>query len=82
RSEVMNLDHSNALFGIQLKALQKSVNVKTFEPLEVKKIKCLDGYYRYIYGKYNSFKKAKEKLNEIIEKGYTDAFVVNLNQLK
>lgn len=82
RSEVMNLDHSNALFGIQLKALQKSVNVKTFEPLEVKEIKCLDGYYRYIYGEYNSFKKAKEKLNEIIEKGYTDAFVVNLNQLK
>ncbi|MEE4196902.1 MAG: OmpA family protein [Bacteroidales bacterium] len=81
RPEELNLRSKTTLYGIQLRALKKPTDPETFKPLEVKEIKCLDGYYRYIYGEYTSFKKAKEQLNEIIAKGYTDAFIVNLNQL-
>ncbi|MFO7829125.1 MAG: OmpA family protein, partial [Bacteroidales bacterium] len=82
RSEVMELKSDHPLYGIQIKALQTPVDLKMFEPLDVKEIKCLDGFYRYICGEFESFSQAKVKLNKIIEQGYTDAFIVNVNQLK
>lgn len=81
-SEVMELKSNTPLYGIQLKAMKNPTDLKTFEPLNVKEIKCLDGYYRYIFGEFDSFKEAKNQLNEVIEKGYPDAFIANLNQLK
>lgn len=82
KSEILNPDNKTSLYGIQLKALKNPVDLEIFNPLEVKEIKCLDGFYRYIYGEYPSLNKAKVTLNEIIEQGYPDAFIVNLNKIK
>jgi hypothetical protein len=40
-----------------------------------------DGYYRYIYGKYTSFKKAKDDLVHLQESGFKNAFIRELNLL-
>jgi len=81
-SKIVNFENNTTLYGIQLRALQKPTDLESFKPYTVKEIKCFDGYYRYIYGEYEDFHKATQKLNEIIEQGYPNAFVVNINQLK
>jgi hypothetical protein len=56
--------------------------MKEFKGIEgVREIVSEDGYYRYITGAYNSFINAKKELTRIIDSGYKDAFIRDLNLL-
>lgn len=82
QSEILESRSDIPIYGIQLKAMHNPIDLKFFKPLDVKEIKCLDGYYRYIYGEFESYNNAKTKLKNIIKQGYTDAFIIKINELK
>lgn len=68
-------------FTIQLKAMQKPVNISYFKGLEdVKEYIGNDGLYKYTYGKYTSISEAKKDLKKVAKKGFPDAFVVNVEK--
>ncbi len=70
-------------YTIQIKALTRPVNVSIFKGLETRKIKEFlgeDGIYRYTYGKVKGRENAKKLLKEIINKGYSDAFIVKYDK--
>ncbi|HAN17900.1 MAG: hypothetical protein A2X13_10700 [Bacteroidetes bacterium GWC2_33_15] len=70
-------------YTIQLKATSVPVNTETFKPLEgVKEIKCIDGYYRYIYGEFKNKDFAVKELDKLINKGFNEALVIELNKYK
>ena len=70
-------------FTIQLMALKNPVELSYFSNVSnVKKHLGKDGYTRYTYGEYIGYYKAKEAIQEIVNKGYTDAFVVNVERYK
>jgi outer membrane protein OmpA-like peptidoglycan-associated protein/tetratricopeptide (TPR) repeat protein len=70
------------IYAIQLKASKAPLNMKLFKGIEgVSEIFSDDGYYRYVYGKYNSFTKAKAELVHLQESGFDNAFIRDLNLL-
>jgi hypothetical protein len=70
------------VYTIQLKASKTPLNMKLFKGIEgVSEIFSDDGYYRYVYGKYNSFTKAKTELVRLQESGFNNAFIRDLNLL-
>jgi outer membrane protein OmpA-like peptidoglycan-associated protein len=72
--------YSRKLFGIQLKATKSPVDVsKAFPGYKgVKEIAKEDGFYKYIYGEYDSIAKAREVLNDV-KKDFEDAFIREIN---
>jgi outer membrane protein OmpA-like peptidoglycan-associated protein len=73
---------SEKVLTIQLKASKTPLNMKLFKGIEgVSEIFSDDGYYRYVYGKYNSFTKAKAELVRLQESGFDNAFIRDLNLL-
>lgn len=71
------------VYTIQLMALKKTIEKGQFKGLNnVKEIKCADEYIRYFYGEYIGKISAKQALNDVIDKGYTTAFVVEKNKYK
>jgi outer membrane protein OmpA-like peptidoglycan-associated protein len=70
------------IYIIQLKASKNSLNVKRFNGLEnIREIKGTDGYFRYIYGEFEGFTKAKNELGIVQKAGYKDAFIKEYNLL-
>lgn len=70
------------IYTIQLKAARRPINIKEFEGVEgIREIYSEDGYYRYVTGEFNSFKKAKTALAPYLESKYKDAFIRELNFL-
>jgi len=70
------------VYTIQLHATRIPVKVKEFKGIEsVREIVSEDGYYRYITGEYDSLPKAKKDLTHILESGYKDAFIRDINLL-
>jgi outer membrane protein OmpA-like peptidoglycan-associated protein/tetratricopeptide (TPR) repeat protein len=75
-------DNRKIIYIIQLKATREPTNIDQFKGIDgVREIACDDGFYRYIYGEYNSFTKAKAALAPFLKLGYRDAFVRELNLL-
>jgi len=71
----------NAEYTIQIKAMKTPLNMKYFNNIQgVKEIIANDGYYKYIYGKYNKIDDARKALKKVKKKGYPDAFIVNLEK--
>lgn len=69
--------NDNQVYTVQLYAMKKPAVNPNFKGLQnVKSILCNDGYTRYIYGEFIGRVSAKQALEDIIEKGYYDAFVV------
>lgn len=68
----------NVEFKIQIASSSKPVELKpyNFNSLEGVEVKKVEKYYRYFYGKTNSYKKVKENLKQAQEKGYKDAFIL------
>lgn len=65
-------------FTIQILAVKHPVSENYFSNIkDVETCVCRDGYYRYIYGIYNSWNEAQNKLAEIVAKGYKDAFIMD-----
>lgn len=70
----------NAEYTIQIKAMKTPVNIKYFNDIQgVKEIIANDGYYKYIYGKYNKIDDARKALKKV-KKKYPDAFIVNFEK--
>jgi outer membrane protein OmpA-like peptidoglycan-associated protein len=70
------------IYIIQLSASKTPLNINQFKVQEeVKEIKGNDGYYRYVFGEFEGFLKAKTALEDIQKAGYKDAFIKEYNQL-
>ncbi len=70
-------------YTLQIKAFTTPVDLSVFKNLKgVEEHFCIDGIYRYTYGKYKTRAEAQQE-KEIIETlGYHDAFVVELSKFK
>ncbi|HYW94383.1 MAG TPA: OmpA family protein [Bacteroidales bacterium] len=69
-------------FGIQIIALRKPANLSSFSNLDdVEVIKSDDGFYRVIYGNFDSRQEADRDLDKVKRRGYDDAFVIDLSRL-
>lgn len=65
-------------YTIQLLAVKNPVDMKYFKNLtNVEQLECKDGYYRYITGAFTSWNAAEQRLSEIVDKGFQDAFIMN-----
>jgi outer membrane protein OmpA-like peptidoglycan-associated protein len=70
-------------YAVQLKATKTPIDINTFKSLtNVKEIKCMDGFYRYIIGVYKSKSAADKELKKVIEKGFTEALIIDMAKLK
>jgi outer membrane protein OmpA-like peptidoglycan-associated protein len=79
---VVSLTTGKKVYTIQLRAARSPVNMDLFKDYEgVKEILGDDGFYRYVVGEYSQFSKAKEALDPILEAGFKDAFIRELNLL-
>jgi outer membrane protein OmpA-like peptidoglycan-associated protein len=77
---VSSLSKSN--WTIQLMAALNPINMSYFSKFKgVKEIRSEDGFYRYVMGDYPTYARAKEALVPVLEAGFTDAFVRELNLL-
>lgn len=68
-------------FTIQVMTRAESITDKSlFMGLEVKEIKGNDGFFRYIYGEFPTRSAALEELENIKDKGFTEALVMSMNR--
>jgi hypothetical protein len=68
------------VYAIQLKASKTQLNLNLFKGIDgVNEIFSDDGYYRYVYGKYSSFTRAKAEMVRLQESGFKNAFIRELN---
>ncbi|MFC2086737.1 hypothetical protein ACFLSA_01035 [Bacteroidota bacterium] len=70
-------------YTIQLMALLVPVPLKYFIGLEnIKVYNGNDGYYRYVYGLFNTYKEAKAETEKLYERGYKDTYIRKLSELQ
>ena len=83
KTQRLEYSTQSPLYGVQLGAFKEAVPVSRFSGLKnVDAFMDKSGWIRYVVGHFSIYSQA-EKLQKIIqEKGYTDAFVVNVNQEK
>ena len=82
QTEVGRRSGVGKIYIIQLSASRTPLNINQFKVQEkVKEIKGNDGYYRYVFGEFEGFLKAKTALDDIQKAGYKDAFIKEYNQL-
>ena len=83
KTQRLEYSTQSPLYGVQLGAFKEAVPVSRFSELKnVDAFMDKSGWIRYVVGNFSIYSQA-EKLQKIIqEKGYTDAFVVNVNQEK
>lgn len=76
-------EESNQVFTIQLCALKNPIeNNKLKGMFDVEVVHGNDGFYRYVYGEFIGKISAKQALNDVLQRGFTDAFIVEVNNLK
>jgi outer membrane protein OmpA-like peptidoglycan-associated protein len=64
------------IYIIQLRASKVPLDITLFKGIEgVREIKGNDGYYRYVYGEFEGFSKAKTELGNLQKSDYKDAFI-------
>jgi outer membrane protein OmpA-like peptidoglycan-associated protein/tetratricopeptide (TPR) repeat protein len=69
-------------FTVQLLAVRNQVSLNYFKGLgEVTQIQSADGIYRYIYGVYDNFTEASDKLSDFVLKGYSDCFILPVSRI-
>ncbi len=74
-------DTDKTVYTIQLYALKEPLELSTIKGLaEVKMVQNDDGYYRYIWGEFIGKTSARQALGNIMEKGFYDAFVVEIDK--
>lgn len=76
-------DDGIPVYTIQIYALVSPPHPEAFK--EIKDIMVFhdkDKYYRYTTGEYKGYTAAKKALEKIVEKGFTDAFIRRLSNLK
>ncbi len=71
------------IYTVQLFALKKTVESNNFKGLQdVTSVLGEDGYYRYIYGEFIGRMSANQALQDVIDRGYYDAFVVEKSKFR
>jgi cell division protein FtsN len=83
KTQTLEYSTQYPLYGVQLGAFKEAVPVSRFR--ELKNIDAFmdnDGWIRYVVGHFSIYSQAEKLLKIIHEKGYTDAFVVNVNEEK
>ena len=69
-------------YTVQVIALKNPVDKSYFKELsDVKISQGNDGFYRYTVGEYDSASEARDKLIEIHQKGYTNAFIRKISSV-
>ncbi len=71
------------VYTIQIHALLKPADISDFK--DVKDVKVFfgkDGFYRYTIGEYIGYTTAKKALKEILNKGYKNAYIRDIKELK
>ena len=78
------LDKSvSARFGIQVASTSAPAALSKFKNLSgVHEFIGKDGQYKYVWGSFRTPEAARRNIDKLKKKGYTDAFIVNLNQFK
>jgi outer membrane protein OmpA-like peptidoglycan-associated protein/tetratricopeptide (TPR) repeat protein len=63
-------------YTIQLSASKQPLNMIRFKSLDgVVEVSSDDGYYRYIFGEYNTFAEAEEALKQVHKSEFKDAYI-------
>lgn len=71
------------LYGVQLGAFREVIPVSRFKKMKnVEAFMDREGLIRYVVGHFSLYSQAESLLKLIREKGYTDAFVVDVNSAK
>lgn len=74
---------SSPLYGVQLGAYKEVVPVSRFSDMKnVDAYMDKEGLIRYVVGHFAIYSQAEALLKMIVEKGYPDAFVVNVNNTR
>jgi len=74
---------TSPLYGVQLGAYKEVVPVSRFEDMKnVDAYMDKEGLIRYVVGHFAIYSQAESLLEMIVEKGYPDAFVVNVNNTR
>jgi hypothetical protein len=78
------LDKSvSARFGIQVASTSAPAALSKFKNLSgVHEFIGKDRQYKYVWGNFRTPEAARRNIDKLKKKGYTDAFIVNLNQFK
>ena len=75
-------ESSTDVFTIQLIALKKEVNPSFLKNLSGVKMSIgNDGYYRYTIGEFDSLTNANQELKNIMEQGYSGAFIRKVSEI-
>ncbi len=70
------------IYTIQVTATRSPVNMAMLKNIEgVREIPGEDGFYRYVTGEFTEYVRAREALGPILQAGYKDAFIRELNLL-
>lgn len=76
-------DNDKQVYTIQLYALKKPLENSNLKGLsEVEVVSGTDGYYRYIWGEFIGKTSARQALTDVMQKGYYDAFVVEMAKFR
>ena len=76
-------DPDKNTYAIQLLAVTQPVAKSRFRGLfDVEMHKGDDGYYRYTWGEFIGKPSARQALEDILAKGFNDAFIVNVDKFK
>jgi outer membrane protein OmpA-like peptidoglycan-associated protein len=78
----MNFTSAKATYTIQLFALNKPADNSMLRGLKATETKGDDGYFRYLYGEFKTWEMAQKELERILDMGFTEAFVVNVERFK
>ncbi|MDA3890202.1 MAG: OmpA family protein [Salinivirgaceae bacterium] len=75
------VDTDKKVYTIQLYALKKPIETTQIKGLtEIEVVQIGDGYYRYIWGEFIGKTSAHQALADVMQKGYYDAFVVEMEK--
>ena len=76
-------DPDKNTYTIQILAVTQPVASSRFRGLfDVEMHKGTDGYYRYTWGEFIGKPSARQALEDILAKGFTDAFIVNVDKFE
>jgi len=76
-------ESDKTVYTIQLYALKHPVDISNIKQLtEVEQVLGSDGYYRYIWGEFIGKTSARQALSDVMQKGYYDAFIVDMEKFR
>lgn len=71
------------VYTIQLYALKKPMELSSIKGIsDVEVVQNADGYYRYIWGEFIGKTSARQALNDVMQKGFYDAFIVDMEKFQ